>query len=529
MTWSPVLFMTAALIAAPSVDLSAPTPPVFEQTARPASARSWLNDCVNPDHGTPAIESLSFSTATVDTGPEVTHVLVRANVPDTGGPGPASGTSNVKVKLGNDDRRAVVVRLRPRASTTWVGHLDLTRWSPDGTWRVMWVFVRDQAGNHRQYGQPALRRLGLSPTLRVTSTPDLSPPKLTGFSFTPSHVNTTRRPKQVTFTATVVDGESGVDAPIRLYAPGVLGYHPTLPPVRGKPGIYRGSATIPRFAGDRDIDVYAVEFADNQGNGEYINRGELADAGFAHTIKLTSRPDRGPPRLTRFTFNPRSVDMRDSDATIGFSATIANTDAGTSSVSVRVVGPHVYRSLSMDLTSGTSVIGVWTGQLQLDRCNVHSGSWRVSISMQDRGHYVVNRTRELDDHGWRSRLNVLAGDHTPPWLRVADPGTGAAAVGIVANEVVRGLSIASLPLRPYNIRTHHFTGTAIGGEWACQNGAGETTDCLTASVRAAQFTPTTPLDPAGNYALVPNPPHVLALTDRAGNPMPTATIVLTQQ
>ncbi len=57
--------------------------------------------------------------------------------------------------------------------------------------------------------------------------------------------------------------------------------------------------------------------------------------------------------------------------------------------------------------------------------------------------------------------------------------------------------------------------TPIGGTWQCADASGAAADCQSGHVRAARFTPTTPVPVPLAVAL--NPEHTLGITDLGGN------------
>lgn len=94
----------------------------------------------------------------------------------------------------------------------WQAVKTIPRYSPNGVWQIQFVQLYDVATNFIYLGPTQLQDAGITPVLTVTSSPsDVTPPTLTGLSFSPSLINTSLGTQSVTISMSASDDLSGVD------------------------------------------------------------------------------------------------------------------------------------------------------------------------------------------------------------------------------------------------------------------------------------------------------------------------------
>ncbi|MGB5694038.1 MAG: hypothetical protein WBM46_00165, partial [Polyangiales bacterium] len=92
----------------------------------------------------------------------------------------------------------------------WSTTINMPMFSEAGDWHVGHVTLEDAPGNRVTYFGATLDPLGL-PTLPVVSSPeDTTSPQITGFSFSPTVINTSTSSQSVTVTIDATDDLSGV-------------------------------------------------------------------------------------------------------------------------------------------------------------------------------------------------------------------------------------------------------------------------------------------------------------------------------
>jgi len=105
----------------------------------------------------------------------------------------------------------------------WQTSLLIPRYSPAGPWHLEFVTLYDALGNTITLDTNQLEAAGINPVLAVTSSvSDVSPPKLTGLTLSPSVIDTSVEPQLVTFTLSASDNLSGLDFTPQIFGPSEL-------------------------------------------------------------------------------------------------------------------------------------------------------------------------------------------------------------------------------------------------------------------------------------------------------------------
>jgi hypothetical protein len=481
---------------------------VFAGPAGPASAAP-LSNCYSDDNGSPVLDDIALSTDLVDvtTGPQSIGGTVLAH--DTGGPGTATGIRTIELRTDAPVGAAVTVKLTSQDGQTWVGDLVIPRWTAPGTWQITAVYLVDHAGLVSRFSQEQLAINGWQRPFDVTSIRDTTPPKLTGFTATPSVVDTRTTARELTITAKVSDTQSGVrSVRVTAYKAGTrrrwtLSLHHTT----GQ--LWSGKQVVPKWYGETHWTFgtpsdTAVLVRDRSLNGKAYTYADLGKLSFKRDYWVLSKWDRVLPTVSSVTATPHLLDVTTGDKS--FTITVKAGDVGSGVTRVDADG-WGYR-IRLHRTSGTARSGTWTGTVHVHRCSAHSGSWApVRVLAQD----VWNPDRSVspgDLPTW-PKVEVTGRDLTVGFPVVESAGP-AADVTVAFNEAVNGVTTESALV--------YGGGELHTGTWSCLNFNGAPVDCLTGKVRKALFNPDTDLTSGELYALLLDPEGVLALTDLAGNP-----------
>ncbi|HEY7042708.1 MAG TPA: Ig-like domain-containing protein [Nocardioidaceae bacterium] len=476
--------------------------------AAPAAQAAAVNNCWNKDNGDPVLTGFSRAPASVDVrhGAKKVNFTVKAH--DTGGPGAASGISSVSVfAYSSAGFKSVFATLRKNAAGDYAGAATIPRWTSNGQWQISSVSLSDRAGNYKTYYQTDLSDAGFPTTFSVTSTPDTTAPRLTGFTFSPGSVNTTKAAKSVTFTAKVTDSQSGVNG---VYvsaegkAPNARGFA-FLSHVSGP--TYRGKMLIGTWVRTSAWHITNVSFSDKIGNFAALSYAQLGARHFKRNLAVKSGIDTGKPTMASFGRAPAKVDVRTKNKQVAVTVRAKDAKSGVASVYVSFVGKTFSTGGFLSRKSGSSHNGVWKGSVLVAKCSASSGRLKGTVTITD----LAGNTRDFKV----TVLTVRAGDHrvpqatTPSSIATSDP------VVVTFNESVNGIDTNSATLRKVGFPND---GPKIAGAWACKTAAGANTNCKTGSVKKATFTPNAALESFTSYNVELNPEHSLGVTDLAGNP-----------
>jgi hypothetical protein len=491
------------------------------------AAATQLIDCVSSDNGDPELTDARFSPSVVDVSSGPVTVTLTATVRDTGGPGAASGVRSARVSVGQGDGELGWIRLREMASGDWGGRLTVSRWLRGGRWWVDGAQLRDRVGHESGYGNVALADASFT----VIPTGDRAGPRLSGFTFHPGLVDTTREPAQVRVAARVRDDQSGVArVQVWLATPSGRFASATLSEQPATLNTWRGKAVIPRWIGSATWRAYVLTVEDRAGNLRYYFTGRLVRLGFKTQLRVVSRRDNVRPTVTGFQREPGAVDVRAGAREVSVAIRAKDTQSGVGSVRAAFRSPGRLKvNVKLERVSGTRRDGLWRGTLLVPQCPAISGRLKGRVSVTDhRGNQTRYPARELRRRGWPSALGVTArADALPPRAHVAPNNSFdvpiAGPVVVRFNEPVQGLTRDSATVRLVEMPLIGGAGPVITGTWGrCLTGSGTASNCVTGRIRKASFHPDEPLEPSEAepmyYQLDLNPEHTLDATDLAGNP-----------
>ncbi|MFY9913727.1 MAG: Ig-like domain-containing protein [Nocardioidaceae bacterium] len=515
LSWSTISFRTPLALATGALVAG-----VLVAVATPAAQAATVNGCWSKDNGDPVLTNFTRSPGSVDVrkGAKKINFTVTAN--DTGGPGPASGVSAVSVSVVSSNYlSSAYANLRKKPGGTWAGSATIPRWTASGSWQVSGVSLSDKAGNSRYYSTADLT--GSYPVnFSVTSNPDTTAPKITAFSFTPGAINTTASSRSITMTAKATDSQSGV-AGVYVSASSVKKSSKSafafLRKVKGTPSTYRGSMLISRWVGTSGWRITSLSASDRVFNSTSYTYAQLGARHFKRTFSVTSGTDAAKPRLGSFARSPAKIDVRKKTRSMAAVVRALDGRSGVASVIVSLRGPHGSSAAQyLRRASGTTKNGVWKGSLRISKCYASKGSWKAIVTITDlAGNTSSFPAKALSARHFPTSVSVNAGDHVAPVARLqGTPST--TGVTLKFSESVHGIDTTTAVVQhdPYG------TPADVSGSWACKNGAGGTTSCVTGKVRTATFTPTTNFTQFDSYGVVLDPEHTLGATDLAGNPFP---------
>ncbi|HSV37212.1 MAG TPA: Ig-like domain-containing protein [Nocardioidaceae bacterium] len=459
------------------------------------------------DNGDPVLDSLSIDPDGVDVSTGAKTVTITATAHDTSGPGAASGISTLNTTLVPPaGSKSVFVSLQHTVGSTWVGTAKFPRYTAPGLWSMAYFQVTDKAGNYKQYN-PGTFPLGAETTVPVVSVEDTTGATLTSLSLTPGSVDTRRRTKSITVTATATDDLSGVNRVQAFAKRGDFSASAYMTKVQGTQNTFRGKMEIRTWAGTGVWQLQGVQVVDNVENYHFYNYAALGFGGFKRTFSVTSRADTADPKILSFSKSAKVLDVRTRRQTLSLTVRALDKRSGIASVDVAFSSPDGVYSLgtNLKLVSGTSKLGTWKGVAIFLPCGVTPGRWKVGVYAYDKaGNQVFQQQKTI---------RIRAQDHTTPEVTLATTSPGVNdPVTLRFNEAVNGITTTSVVVH------RAFQDLVVGGTWACKNVAGTATSCVNGQVRTALFTPIEPMAAGADYSLSVNGPGSLGVTDLAGNP-----------
>ena len=213
---------------------------------------------------------------------------------------------------------------------------------------------------------------------RATAQCDTTAPALTGFSFTPSSVDTTLASRTVTCNMTLTDALSGVvSAGCRFTTSDFLhtASCSSAAPTSGTPqnGVWSCVVTLPRYAPSGIWDA-SVTASDAVGNDANI---DPSVDGFPSMLSVTSDPDLVAPALTLFTLVPGTVNVSAASQTVTCNMTLTDAKSGVASALCFLAAPDSQQTVgcgSNTPSSGTRNSGTFSCVITVPRY-ADAGTW----------------------------------------------------------------------------------------------------------------------------------------------------------
>ena len=279
---------------------------------------------------------------------------------------------------------------------------------------------------------------GPTPTPVLTPTPVASfvqdgfGPKLAGFSFTPTTIDTASGDATVTVTLTATDSGSGVcisncshngsATQVRFTHPGsgqMIDAH-TFSLMSGtlNDGVFESQITVPQGSAGGTWNVSYILLVDDLGIYRHVNQAEIASLGYTTVLTNSGQGDEDPPSLAGFSFTPTTIDTTSGDATVTVTLTVTDSGSGVcisncshngGATQVRFAhgGSGQFKDAhTFSLMSGTLNDGVFESQFTVPQGSA-GGMWNVSyiLLVDDLGINRYVEKAEIASLGYLTELS----------------------------------------------------------------------------------------------------------------------------
>jgi len=188
--------------------------------------------------------------------------------------------------------------------------------------------------------------------------------------------------------------------------------------VAGTPndGSWSGSMTLPRhsYRGEHRISLLLVTRGGSATEFDYdpIPYQGLARAHLAHTFMQVGQGDSGAPKVESLDFSPHRIDTSGAPASVRVRAQITDDLLGADQVSFyfRTPRPGDWSTgTSLELTSGTSMDGIWEGTVEFPQYS-HHGLHRAFLRTRDSLHPGYYDASDLEALGFHATLEQAGPD-----------------------------------------------------------------------------------------------------------------------
>jgi hypothetical protein len=219
------------------------------------------------------------------------------------------------------------------------GEVVIPLYAEAGTWKIG-VEILDLTDNEAVYTSSQLSTLGFTSTINVTDTnPDTTPPTLVSASFSPTSINTSLLPANVTVSLHITDASAGANfrslvnfavimAPTNAGAYGPFQYLSqddfSLASGTAQNGTWTATKSMPVDTGGSWTIVQVILY-DSVTNKITLTQSQLNSMGIEPILTVTSSSiDSTPPTVTGLTIAPSTINTQTLPATV--LVTVAATD-----------------------------------------------------------------------------------------------------------------------------------------------------------------------------------------------------------
>ena len=295
------------------------------------------------------------------------------------------------------------------------------QFSEAGTWHVIQVFMKDLVGNTVNIGETTLIGQGFPTELVVIGGPDLAPPDVAQFNFSPTSIDVSAGPQTLNITLRITDNLSGFDFGNFLFlSPSgqqvLAGGYNSFNRVSGdaNDGIYQVSATVPQFSEAGTWRAIQVFMKDLVGNTINLGEADLTNRGAQTQLQIISNPhDIVPPAVAEFSFSPTTVDTTAAARPVTVTLRITDNLAGFDFGNFLFLSPSGQQVLvggynSSNRLSGNAHDGIYEVTSTLPQFS-EIGTWHViQVFMKDLvGNTIALGEQDLINLGATTTLNVV--------------------------------------------------------------------------------------------------------------------------
>lgn len=399
------------------------------------------DNCAPPDEGEeqancedvtpPQLQSFSIEPAVIDTSGGEQTITIRARITDDlsglsdGYDTPSYSFSSIYLRGPEGTNTDLRGEFRPGNPNEPQGNrvsgdakdgeyevrIVVPQYAPQGTWRVQYVSLEDEARNRRYYFFEDLERLGFQSSFEQAGPGDSVGPNVTEVSISPTSIDTSQEAQTISASATAADDMSGVKSVTLLFWSPTRAQHLYIfleeDPATGR---FVGSGHVPRYSEQGTWVLGEVSATDHANNRTGWDQRQLQEKGISQSFEQSGPGDTAGPALSEFDFTPKQVNTSGGPQEITFTARIVDDVSGLSHATVLMWGPgencsdtscpsgrQDLRARFDEATriSGTDTDGVYRVTVTLPQYS-ELGTWKVFwFSLYDR---AGNETFLIEDN-----------------------------------------------------------------------------------------------------------------------------------
>jgi hypothetical protein len=382
-----------------------------------------LNVGAEEDTTPPVLVEFSFTPTTIDVsaGPAVVTYTLRITDDLSGF---VHGYVGVFSPSGQQDQGRYIYSHHRISGDELDGIYEVTVTFPQnseaGTWNADNLYIQDNVRNTREIKTADLIAEGFPVEITVEGGPDLAPPELVEFDFSPTSIDVSGGSQNVIFTLRITDEISGFDhGYVGIFSPSgqqdqgryIYSHHR----ISGDEfdGIYEVTVTFPQYSEAGTWNADNLYIKDNVRNTRKIRTADLIAEGFPVELDVFSDPDDLiPPELVEFDFTPTTIDVSSGPADVTFTLRITDDLSGFVHGYVGIFSPSGQQNqgryiYSHHRISGDEFDGIYEVTVTFPQYS-EAGTWNVDklYTLDNVRNTRRIRTADLIADGFPTELEV---------------------------------------------------------------------------------------------------------------------------
>ncbi|NMB81239.1 MAG: T9SS type A sorting domain-containing protein [Ignavibacteria bacterium] len=352
----------------------------------------------------PALNGFSFSPNQIDLSSNDHSIQYQLNISDD-----ISGLEEATIEFsspGKGNGKSETIRKLTGLTASLNESIDFGK-NPDvGIWSAS-ITLKDKAGNQVSYSSLDLNSKNFSSSLEIKETKDITPPQLTGFSFSPNEIDLASEQTVVSFNVSATDDISGVEeVTVEFSPPGNGGSKSeTFRKISNKSVNLSGTIDLGK---NPSIGTWTakVSLKDGAGNVVTYSSSDLTGKNFPSSLEIKDTKDITPPVLNGFMISPSKLDLNSANQSVEYRISASDNLSGIDEIKISFIpeksGGSKVERISKINKNEFEIIG-W-----VDFKNSKEGFWSIEVELTDnKKNTSVYKKDELGLNGFSSTLEVI--------------------------------------------------------------------------------------------------------------------------
>ncbi|MEW6508640.1 MAG: T9SS type A sorting domain-containing protein [Bacteroidota bacterium] len=356
------------------------------------------------DKTAPSLNTFSFSPTEFELSSSTLALRYQLEVSDD-----ISGLEEATIEFsppGKGNGKSESIKKLSGLTASLSGIIDFGKNPDTGIWLAS-ITLKDKTGNQKTFTSEDLYNRSFPSSLEIKETKDITPPRLTGFSFSPMEIDLATEQRTISFDLAALDDISGVEeVTVEFSPPGNGGSKSeTFRKISNKTVGLSGSIDLGNNP-STGIWEANITLKDGAGNQASYSSEYLSTNNFASSFEVKDTKDTAPPELIGFRITPSKIDLNSTSQSVEYKLSATDNLSGIEEVQITFIpangGGNKVERLSKINTTSYEITG-W-----IDFKNVKDGHLFIEVELTDnQRNKRIYKKAELESKGFSSSLEVV--------------------------------------------------------------------------------------------------------------------------